>query len=52
MSVPFLDAGDVAERLGAAAAIDALEAALRGGPRSRGRPAARRARASAAASCS
>jgi ornithine cyclodeaminase/alanine dehydrogenase-like protein (mu-crystallin family) len=31
MSVPFLDAGDLAERLSATAAIDALEAALAAG---------------------
>jgi ornithine cyclodeaminase/alanine dehydrogenase-like protein (mu-crystallin family) len=31
MSVPFLDAGDLAERLGAVAAVDALEAALTAG---------------------
>ena len=52
MSLPFLDAADVAERLSPTAAIDALEAALRGRPRPGGRPAARARSRSAAASCS
>ncbi len=48
----FVDAAEVERRLSASAAADALEAALRGGPRPRGRPAARRCWRSTAASCS
>ena len=51
MTLPFLAAADVAERLSPTAAIDALEAALR--PAWTPRPTRRAARSrSAAASCS